>query len=131
MSDKASVYSTEDALPWYMRGVIKGIRQGTHDGLQIFITNALYETHRKQIRFPRSKRKRTRAKWAKRPENYKTWRESKSAVRIGGAIWMTPEMWMNLKKLSPEADRKGVDCQAAESVLASIRPMSIIKTCGI
>lgn len=94
-------------------------------GIAIYITNLLYETESTQIRFPRSKRRRTRRKWAKRSENYRTKRISKPAIQIGNSLYMTPEMWMDLKRQFPEADQRGI--RMPIDLGAMCRPTSIVR----
>ena len=52
---------------------------------------------RKQVRFPRTKKRRIRKKWAKRPENYRTIPWDK-VYRMGDAIYAHPAMIEKLKR---------------------------------
>jgi hypothetical protein len=47
------------------------------------------EYHREQFRFPRSKKKRIRKKWAKQNKNYRSWRTQKPmACKMNGVLIM-------------------------------------------
>lgn len=50
---------------------------------------------RKQFRFPKSKKKRIRAKWSKREENYKY---IPKIYRVGNTIYCHPYYYEKLKK---------------------------------
>ena len=50
----------------------------------------------KQYRFPRTKKRRTRKKWAKRPQNYR-WSPWDRAYEINGVLYMHPTMIHRLK----------------------------------
>lgn len=66
-------------------------------GLRI-ITNP-YMADRVQVRVPRSKKRRIRKKWAKRPENYKIVPWDK-AYQIGDVVYMHPSMAEKLRRLT-------------------------------
>jgi hypothetical protein len=53
--------------------------------MDIIISRDLNDTTRRQARFPRSKSRRIRKKWAKRPENFVVERKP-VAFKIGGRI---------------------------------------------
>ena len=53
-------------------------------GLDIHVSDTMIEQHRK----PRSKKRRIRAKWAKRPGN---WRPMRGALKSGNAVYMHPQ----------------------------------------
>jgi hypothetical protein len=46
-----------------------------------------------QFRFPRSKKKRIRIKWSKRPDNH---RETPTAIQLGNTIMVHPEIHQRL-----------------------------------
>jgi hypothetical protein len=50
-----------------------------------------------QYRFPKSKKKRIRKKWAKRPQNYRYHTEYQSVV-IDGTIYVHPDVYELLKE---------------------------------
>ena len=43
-------------------------------GMDIIVSSQLDDTRTKQVRFPRSKRRRIRKKWRRNPNNWKTYR---------------------------------------------------------
>jgi hypothetical protein len=87
---------------------------GLLDGLQIVTDVAMADTVRKQIRFPRSKKKRIRKKWAKNPANWLIysvpWEHS---YQLNGCLVMHPAMLEKVNRAL--ADRN--DCQVAPPVL--------------
>ena len=54
-------------------------------------------TVRKQVRFPRSKKRRMRKKWAKQRRNYATV-PSTEIIQMMGVFHMHPETWQKLKR---------------------------------
>lgn len=56
----------------------------------------------KQFRFPRSKKRRIRNKWAKQPKNFKAWLEPR-AYQIGNKIIAHPALIAQIRKLSAGA----------------------------
>jgi len=64
-------------------------------GIKVFVDPHLQD--RIQFRFPRSKKKRIRKKWAKQERNYKRI-PSKSIYKIGDAIYVHPILYEQLKK---------------------------------
>jgi hypothetical protein len=63
-------------------------------------------TVRKQVRFPRSKKRRMRKKWAKQQRNYATV-PSTEIIQMMGAFHMHPETWQKLKA-TDKADKTGL-----------------------
>jgi hypothetical protein len=64
------------------------------------IISTLFAVERKQVRFPRSKKKRIRNKWAKREENY---RVSPRIYRLGGDLYAHPSIYQRLLREIPAA----------------------------
>lgn len=64
-------------------------------GLKIIVDNCMADW--KQVKFPRSKKKRIRKKWAKNRKNYR-WVAWTTVYRIGNVIVMHPIMLAKLKK---------------------------------
>ena len=63
------------------------------------IIQNVYCTVRQQYRFPRSKRHRIRAKWAKRERNYRHLPDPNMYVmRDQGAVVMHPATWRKLER---------------------------------
>ena len=56
----------------------------------------MVKKERIQYRFPKSKKKRIRRKWFKRPGNWKIV-EKEMAVKIEGKIYVSPKMFQKLK----------------------------------
>lgn len=69
-------------------------------GVPIFINNELgIEHHRKQFRFPRSKKKRIRKKWSKQNKNFRSWTTQKAtAYKVNGSFVMNSKAFHELKK---------------------------------
>ena len=73
------------------------------NGLPIYINDFLgWEYERKQVRFPRSKKKRIRKKFTKNQRNYKTrkWQEP-VAYQMGGTMIVNTTMVAILKSKLP------------------------------
>lgn len=64
-------------------------------GLNVITDHRMVE--RKQVRFPRTKKRRIRRKWAKRPENYKEF-PLKTVYQVGNDLIMHPAMFAELQK---------------------------------
>jgi hypothetical protein len=64
---------------------------------EVRICPCLYFTDRKQFRFPRSKKKRIRKKWAKDKRNWKVVPEYK-AVFINGCLYAHPDVLERIRK---------------------------------
>ena len=60
-----------------------------------------YMADRKQVKFPRSKKRRIRKKWAKNPANYE-WIPWDRVYQMGGTLVMHPMMLVKLKKVLNE-----------------------------
>jgi hypothetical protein len=54
-------------------------------------------TVRKQVRFPRSKKRRMRKKWAKQHRNYATV-PSTQIIQMMGVFYVHPETWQKIKR---------------------------------
>lgn len=54
----------------------------------------------KQVRFPASKKKRIRAKWAKRSSNYK-YVETHQAIRIGNTLVISTKAFKSIQQTQP------------------------------
>ena len=70
------------------------------DGSMLYglrVVTDIWMTEHKQVRFPRSKKRRIRKKWAKRPENWRSVPQDK-AYQIGDTLVMHPAMLERLKK---------------------------------
>jgi hypothetical protein len=65
------------------------------NGMRIVVSELMAD--RVQFRFPRSKKKRMRKKWAKNPENWKyvPWDR---AYRVGDTLHMHPQMFERLRR---------------------------------
>ena len=57
----------------------------------------IYMVDRKQVKFPRSKKKRIRKKWAKNQDNYR-WIPWDKVYQMGDTLIMHPSMLEKLKK---------------------------------
>lgn len=66
-------------------------------GMPVYEDSNLYDTHRKQVRFPRSKRARIRRKWAKQEKNFKVWITG-DAARIGNRLHVHPTLMPELRR---------------------------------
>lgn len=73
--------------PLGLSGLLSGVR----------VYSSPHMADRKQVRFPRTKKRRIRKKWAKRPENYKTIPWDK-VYQMGDAIYAHPAMIEKLKR---------------------------------
>lgn len=71
-----------------------GIAKSQLVGVNIIVCDFL-PVNRVQVRFPRSKKKRMRKKWAKRNAN---WEERHYSVQMGGALFVTNGMMDALRK---------------------------------
>lgn len=77
------------------------------DGLPVHLDSNLpqWETERVQWRFPRSRRRRIRRKWASEPLNWRTQIKQpreRLVYKVLGVLWMHPETWEAIKrKLAP------------------------------
>jgi hypothetical protein len=73
-------------------------------GIEIVVSDRLPKVvqDRKQVRFPRSKGKRIRKKWAKDPRNWHT-TYKRQAYAIGGKLYCDPETAEALKKMPASA----------------------------
>ena len=92
---EASRFERPEFSPLVWNDLLPGLR----------IVSSHYMADRVQFRFPRSKKRRIRRKWAKRPENYKTVPWDKAWL-IGGTVYMHPIM---VEKLKREIDRRNRD----------------------
>lgn len=63
----------------------------TLSGLPVYISENVVE----QFRFPRTKKRRIRNKWAKRPVNF---RPARRFYATNDAIYVHPVMWERLRK---------------------------------
>ena len=67
--------------------------------INIKICNSLpAEYERKQVRFPKSKKKRIRKKWAKQAKNY-AWKEVPKIFLIGNVVLISPKFYSWFLKL--------------------------------
>jgi hypothetical protein len=68
-------------------------------GLPVYIDNQLgVEYHRKQVRFPRSKKVRIRNKWAKQSWNWQRWTTQKAvAYQVGNSFVMNSKAYEAVK----------------------------------
>lgn len=73
-----------------------------HSGLKIVTSPHLPRFKLVQFRFPKSKRKRIRMKWAKRPENFKQV-PSHTMYRMGDTVVVHPD---DLSKIKAEVARQ-------------------------
>lgn len=78
---------------------ILGNNYGQFGGFQIIESQSMTETY--QFRFPRSKKKRIKKKWQKRPINFKT-RPRKDFLLYGDYVICNPIMAAKLRRLSNE-----------------------------
>jgi len=69
------------------------------DGLAIVEDHLLFTTTHQQIRFPRSKRLRIRAKWAKNKANWKT-THTPQAYQMGSTIFAHPAIAQRIREMS-------------------------------
>jgi len=58
---------------------------------------------RRQVRFPRSKKKRIRRKWAKDPRNWRSFPKTEIYELQGGVVFMHPDVAAELRKRLKEA----------------------------
>jgi hypothetical protein len=70
-------------------------------GIQII--EAPWMTDRRQIRFPRSKKRRIQQKWAKDPRNWRSFPKSEIYEIQGGIVFMHPDIAAELRKRLKEA----------------------------
>jgi hypothetical protein len=64
-------------------------------GFQVFPCHYMFD--RKQVKFPRSKKKRMIKKWRKQPKNYKIIPQEK-VIQIGNGLHMHPDLYIKLKE---------------------------------
>lgn len=67
-------------------------------GTPVYIDKYAYRTESRQVKFPRSKKKRIRNKWAKQTKNYKAI-EIPCAYFVFGDIYAHPAIVAKIKKL--------------------------------
>lgn len=83
------------------------------------LINDRFMCERKQVRFPRSKRKRIRRKWAKQAKNYRDV-PLKTIYQLGDKLIGHPE---TLRRLSTEVDSESENdalfCKAVDAVLGT------------
>lgn len=66
--------------------------------LEVTVDPNCYDISRRQVRFPRSKKRRIREKWRKREVNWKTTIVPR-AVRVGKRLFVHPLIWEQLQRL--------------------------------
>jgi len=68
-------------------------------GIPVYINDTLgVEYHRKQVRFPRSKKVRIRKKWAKQEWNYQRWTtQTAICYRVGNSFVMNSKAYAAVK----------------------------------
>lgn len=71
---------------------------GNFGGVDIVVSHDLGHIEHYQFRFPRSKRKRIRRKWAKNPRNWMT-RHVPKVFQIGNRFVMDPVSYANFQKM--------------------------------
>lgn len=68
---------------------------GSGGSLDVYPSPLMVQKVRVQFRFPKSKKKRIRIKWAKRPENWKV-ADKHFAVQIGNKLMVSPAIYQKL-----------------------------------
>ena len=68
----------------------------SHVGIQII--EAPWMVDRRQVRFPRSKKKRIRRKWARDPRNWRMFPKTEIYEIQGGVVFMHPDVAAELRK---------------------------------
>lgn len=77
----------------------------TFNGIPVLVSPYAEKKHRKQIRFPRSKRRRIQKKWSKRDENFKIWSEPLAFLANGTLICHPVILDQFRKEVYREAER--------------------------
>lgn len=65
------------------------------------VKESVFAVNRRQLRFPKSKKRRIRRKWEKREKN---WQTTPAAFRLGGMLIVHPEIMARLKMDVPDQD---------------------------
>jgi len=74
------------------------LKHGVPPGLKIFVNDfACITNERVQCRFPKSKKKRIRKKWSKRPSNYRI-KEVHRMIQVGNNLYVSSNIYEQLKK---------------------------------
>jgi hypothetical protein len=84
-------------------------------GIHVYFDRTLVD--RKQVRFPKTKRRRIRRKWAKRPENYKEF-PKREAYRIANALYVHPDVfdeWCKTEGIKVKDGTDNLFCPAVEN----------------
>ena len=71
--------------------------QTIYQGTPVFVSQ--YATQRGQVKFPRSKKRRIRKKWAKQERNYG---RTPGIFLLEGRLLVHPEVWKALKRHTQE-----------------------------
>lgn len=77
---------------------------GTFGGLTIMAWSGCDTVEERQVRYPRSKKKRIRAKWAANAANWKTVEVSSMCV-IGSQVLVSPDVAARIRLEVPEVQK--------------------------